>query len=189
MRLRIDMMDDCVQQQRLGDDLLQLQDLVREGLDYARAMHGKPEPACATDLGSLLDSIALDYRDGGATVGFDGGRGATVRIRPKALRRIVCNLVDNALKYAGDAEVVFDCAHPQGAVIRVLDRGPGIPDAMLDAVFEPFYRLEGSRNRETGGSGLGLAIARQLVAAMPGELTLHNRPGGGLEARLLIRPA
>jgi signal transduction histidine kinase len=60
---------------------------------------------------------------------------------------------------------------------------------MLDAVFEPFYRLEGSRNRETGGSGLGLAIARQLAAAMPGELTLHNRPGGGLEARLLIHPA
>jgi signal transduction histidine kinase len=189
MRLRIDMMDDSVQQQRLGDDLLQLQDLVREGIDYARAMHGKPEPACATDLASLLDSIALDYRDGGAAVGFaglEGKRGLSVRTRPKALRRIVCNLIDNALKYAGDAEVVLDWA-AQDAVIRVLDRGPGIPDDMLEAVFEPFYRLEGSRNRATGGSGLGLAIARQLAAALPGMLTLNKRPGGGLEARLVLQ--
>jgi signal transduction histidine kinase len=192
MRLRIDMMDDSAQQQRLNDDLLQLQDLVREGLDYARAMHGKPETACPTDLKALLDSIALDYRDGGAAVRFDGGgagTGATVRTRPRALRRIVCNLVDNALKYAGDAEVLLDFTQPDGAAIRVLDHGPGIPDAMLDAVFEPFYRLEGSRNRETGGSGLGLAIARQLATALPGELTLHNRPAGGLEARLVLRAA
>jgi signal transduction histidine kinase len=165
---------------------------VREGLDYARAMHGKPETACATDLDALLDSIAFDYADGGAAVRFDGARagaGATVRTRPRALRRIVCNLIDNALKYAGDAEVVLDFTQPGGAVIRVLDHGPGIPDAMLDAVFEPFYRLEGSRNRETGGSGLGLAIARQLTTALPGELTLHNRAGGGLEARLVLRAA
>jgi signal transduction histidine kinase len=191
MRLRIDMMDDSPQQQRLNDDLLQLQDLVREGLDYARAMHGKPETACPTDIEALLDSITLDYRDGGAAVHFDGGGGAaaTVRTRPRALRRIVCNLVDNALKYAGDAEVVLDVTQPGRAVIRVLDHGPGIPDDMLDAVFEPFYRLEGSRNRETGGSGLGLAIARQLATALPGELTLHNRPAGGLEARLVLRAA
>jgi len=190
MRLRVDMMDDVAQQQRLGDDLSALQDLVREGLAYARAMHGKPEAACATDLGSLLDSIVLDYRDGGAAVsfsGFDGRQGATVHTRPKALRRIICNLIDNALKYAGDTEVALDCAGPHATVIRILDRGPGIPDAMLEAVFEPFYRLEGSRNRATGGSGLGLAIARQLAATLPAELTLHKRAVGGLEARLVLR--
>jgi signal transduction histidine kinase len=190
MRLRVDMMDDVAQQQRLGDDLAELQDLVREGLAYARAMHGKPEPACATDLGSLLDSIALDYRDGGAAVsfsGFDGRHGATVHTRPKALRRIVCNLVDNALKYAGNTEVALDRVAPHTLVIRILDRGAGIPDAMLEAVFEPFYRLEGSRNRATGGSGLGLAIARQLAGTLPAELTLHNRAAGGLEARLVLR--
>jgi len=190
MRLRVDMMDDLAQQQRLGDDLSELQDLVREGLTYARAMHGKPEPARATDLGSLLDSIALDYRDAGAAVsfaGFDGRPGTPVHTRPKALRRIVCNLVDNALKYAGPAEVVLDCTLPDATVIRILDSGPGIPDDMLEAVFEPFYRLEGSRNRATGGSGLGLAIARQLAATLPAELTLRNRAAGGLEARLVLR--
>lgn len=186
MRLRVDMMDDPVQQQRLGADLLELQGLVREGLDYARAMHGEAESACPTDVASLLDSIALDYRDGGASVRFDGRRGTVLCSRPKALRRIVCNLVDNALKYAGTADLVLDCAQPRYPAIRVLDRGPGIPDAALDAVFEPFFRLEGSRNRDTGGSGLGLAIARRLAATLPGELTLHNRAGGGLEARLVL---
>jgi signal transduction histidine kinase len=192
MRLRVDMMDDAAQQQRLNGDLSELQDLVREGLAYARAMHGKPEPARATDLRSLLDSIVLDYRDGGAAVGFagpDGRPDLTVHTRPKALRRIVCNLVDNALKYAGDTEVTLACARPDATVIRILDRGPGIPEAMLEAVFEPFYRLESSRNRATGGSGLGLAIARQLAGTLPAELTLHRRAGGGLEARLVLRAA
>ena len=71
--------------------------------------------------------------------------------------------------------------------ISVLDRGPGIPAESLEAVFEPFYRLEGSRNRHTGGTGLGLAIARQLTLAMDATLSLHNRPGGGLEARLTLK--
>jgi len=83
--------------------------------------------------------------------------------------------------------VLLDCTLPDATVIRIVDRGPGIPDAMLEAVFEPFYRLEGSRNRATGGSGLGLAIARQLAATLPAELTLRNRAGGGLEARLVLR--
>ncbi|NNG23321.1 ATP-binding protein [Telluria aromaticivorans] len=189
MRLRIDLADDPALQQKLGADLSELQHLVREGLDYARAMHGKLEPACPLDLASLLDSIALDYRDGGAALCLAAPPGAIVHTRPKALRRIVCNLVDNALKYAGQAELVLDCGVPGAPVIRVLDRGQGIPEDMLEAVFEPFYRLESSRNRETGGTGLGLAIARQLAAALPAELTLHNRPGGGLEARLVLRAA
>jgi signal transduction histidine kinase len=77
---------------------------------------------------------------------------------------------------------------PSGeTAIAVLDRGPGIPAESLEAVFEPFYRLEASRNRDTGGTGLGLAIARQLAMAMDATLTLHNRPGGGLDARLTLR--
>jgi signal transduction histidine kinase len=84
---------------------------------------------------------------------------------------------------------VLDCSHPHTTVVRVLDRGPGIPEAMLDTVFQPFYRLESSRNRDTGGTGLGLAIARKLAAALPADITLHNRPEGGLEARLVLHAA
>jgi signal transduction histidine kinase len=79
-------------------------------------------------------------------------------------------------------------ALPDGQVsVSVFDRGPGIPEESLEAVFEPFYRLEGSRNRGTGGTGLGLAIARQLALAMDATLSLHNRPDGGLEARLVLK--
>ncbi|SHG72078.1 ATP-binding protein [Massilia sp. CF038] len=186
MRLRVDLMDDTVQQARFGDDLRQLQDLVREGIGYARTMHGKPEPAQVVDLDNLLDSIVLDYRDAGAAVRMSGSCGGPLPARPKALRRLLVNLIDNALKYGATAHVVLERDGPERCTIRVCDTGPGIPEAMLEAVFEPFYRLEGSRSRDTGGTGLGLAIARQLAGTMAATLTLHNRPEGGLEARLVL---
>ncbi|RSZ59405.1 HAMP domain-containing protein [Massilia atriviolacea] len=188
MRLRLDLMDESPQQQRLTDDLRHLEDLARQGIGYARAMHGQLEPARAIDPGGLLDAMALDYRDSGADVAFDSQGGAPLVTRPGALRRVVTNLVDNALKYAGQAHIEMARAADGGVTIRVLDKGPGIPEAALEQVFEPFYRLEGSRNRDTGGTGLGLAIARQLALTLGGGLTLHNRPEGGLEARLLLRP-
>ena len=184
MRLRVELMEDDSQQQRLTEDLQQLEDLARQGIGYARAMHGKPEPARAVDVDDLLDSLVLDYRDGGADVMLTGRCDAPVMTRPGAMRRVVTNLVDNALKYAGAAQVVVE--RGSAITIRVLDQGPGIPAGALEAVFEPFYRVEDSRNRDTGGSGLGLAIARQLAATLDGMLTLHNRPDGGLEARLVL---
>ena len=187
MRLRVDLMDESQQQQRLDDDLQQLEDLARQGIGYARAMHGVLEPARAIDANDLLDTIALDYRDGGADVAFAAHSGAPIVTRPGALRRVVTNLVDNCLKYAGQAQIVMERSGDDVVTIRVLDRGAGIPEASLEAVFEPFYRLESSRNRNTGGTGLGLAIARQLALTLGGTLTLHNRPDGGLEARLVLR--
>jgi signal transduction histidine kinase len=189
MRLRVDMMDDEAQgsqQRRLRADLDELQGLVKDGIGYARAMHGEREPARAIDLDAQLDSLVLDYRDAGNAVELEGRVGAPVQTRPKALRRIVGNLVDNALKFGGSARIVAG-RDSQGAVlVRVLDNGPGIPADQLEAVFEPFFRLEASRNRDTGGTGLGLAIARQLAGSLGGTLTLHNRPEGGLEARLTL---
>jgi signal transduction histidine kinase len=195
MRLRVDLMDESPQQQRLIDDLQQLEDLARQGIGYARAMHGLLEPARAIDPGDLLDAMALDYRDSGADVAFASAGGAQIvtplvtpfLTRPGALRRVVTNLVDNGLKYAGAVQIEMERAADGVITIRVLDRGPGIPQAALEQVFEPFYRLESSRNRDTGGTGLGLAIARQLALTLGGGLTLHNRPGGGLEARLVLR--
>jgi signal transduction histidine kinase len=186
MRLRVDMMDDDAQQAKLRADLEELQGLVKDGIGYARAMHGAREPARAIDLDAQLDSLVLDYRDAGSAVRLEGRVGAPVQTRPKALRRIVGNLVDNALRYGGSAAIAVG-RDSQGAVlIRVLDDGPGIPAEQLEAVFEPFFRLEGSRNRDTGGTGLGLAIARQLAGSLGGTLTLNNRPEGGLEARLTL---
>jgi signal transduction histidine kinase len=135
----------------------------------------------------LFDSLVFDYVDAGKDVSLHGRIDTSLVTRPQALRRIVGNLVDNALKFGGSAEIRV-AASPEGEVtVSILDRGPGIPAESLEAVFEPFYRLEGSRNRGTGGTGLGLAIARQLALAMDAVLSLHNRPGGGLEAKLLLK--
>ncbi|MDQ1829745.1 ATP-binding protein [Massilia scottii] len=187
LRLRVDLMDESPQQQRLIEDLQQLEDLARQGIGYARAMHGLLEPARAIDPNDLLDAITLDYLDSGADVDFSSQPGEPLVTRPGALRRVVTNLVDNCLKYAGQAQIVMERSGDALITIRVLDQGPGIPEAALEAVFEPFYRIESSRNRDTGGTGLGLAIARQLALTLGGALTLHNRPEGGLEARLVLR--
>lgn len=189
MRLRVDLMDDDAQQPRLRADLDELQSLVKDGIGYARALHGEREAARAIDLDAQLDSLVLDYRDAGSAVSLSGRVGTPVQTRPKALRRIVGNLVDNALKFAGSAAIAVGRDSAGAVLVRVLDDGPGIPADQLDAVFEPFFRLEGSRNRDTGGTGLGLAIARQLAGSLGGTLTLHNREEGGLEARLTLPSA
>lgn len=189
MRLRVDLMDDDAQQPRLRADLDELQSLVKDGIGYARALHGEREAARAIDLDAQLDSLVLDYRDAGSAVSLSGRIGTPVQTRPKALRRIVGNLVDNALKFAGSAAIAVGRDSAGAVLVRVLDDGPGIPVDQLEAVFEPFFRLEGSRNRDTGGTGLGLAIARQLAGSLGGTLTLHNRAEGGLEARLTLPSA
>jgi signal transduction histidine kinase len=143
------------------------------------------EPACPTDLHALLDSLICDYTDAGDHVSLTGSAGAPLLTRPRALRRVVANLIDNALKFGREVEVTIGEA--SGAVVvSVLDRGPGIPIAKLQSVMQPFVRLEESRSRDTGGSGLGLAIAAQLAATLDGTLTLSNRQGGGLHARLSL---
>lgn len=110
-------------------------------------------------------------------------------VNAQALRRILGNLIENALRYSfGSVEISLDCRHETPS-LRVLDRGPGIPEAERDAVFRPFYRLERSRNRNTGGSGLGLAVARQLAVANEMEIELGEREGGGLIARIVFPTA
>src|SRR5690606_23899789 len=104
--------------------------------------------------------------------------------KPLALKRCLGNLVQNAIRHGQRATLHIE----DGAqlIVRVYDEGPGIPEDMLETVFEPFFRLEQSRNRDTGGTGLGLSIARDIAQAHGGSISLHNRPGGGLEARLVL---
>ncbi|MGV2292421.1 HAMP domain-containing sensor histidine kinase [Trinickia sp. YCB016] len=187
MRLRLDVIDDNAESAKLRQDLLEMENLVKEGVTYARTLHGAAEAPRRIDPDALLDSLVYDYVDAGQPVSLEGRVDIALVTRPQALKRIVGNLVDNALKYGGSAEINAQADQDGQVTISVLDRGPGIPPESLDAVFEPFYRLETSRNRHTGGTGLGLAIARQLALAMNAALSLHNRPGGGLEARLTLK--
>jgi signal transduction histidine kinase len=180
MKLRAEFMEDSVEKDKLGNDLNEIEHLVREGVAYARSIHGATEASCRVNLDSFLDSLVLDYQDTGKEVSLSGKNGAVIETRPHALRRILVNLIDNALKYAGNAEVVISGNNSTGVSISVLDRGPGISEGALAEVIKPFYRLESSRNRSTGGAGLGLAIAQQLAMAIGGSLNLSNREGGGL---------
>lgn len=186
MKLRIEAMDESPEQGKMIDDLDEMQHLVRDGVAYARSGHGATEPSLKVDLGAFLDSIVYDYQDTGKQVSLTGHVGAPVTTRPRALRRVIGNLLDNAVKYAGAAEIDVSEDISGAVSISVLDRGPGIPTQELEAVMQPFYRLEASRNRDTGGAGLGLAIAQQLTLALGGTLNICNREGGGLQVTLKL---
>lgn len=186
LRLRADLLDDTALRDKLHADLTEMQGLVEEGIAYARSAHAAREAVRRVDLRALLDSIALDYADAGRPVQLLTAPAASCDTRPQALRRLVCNLVDNALKFAGTADIALAADAEGSWLVQVLDRGPGIPEAALAEVLQPFVRLDDSRNRDTGGTGLGLAIASELAQALGGQLTLAGREGGGLEARVLL---
>ncbi|ANC82403.1 HAMP domain-containing histidine kinase [Pseudomonas putida] len=183
MKLRVEVMDEGGEKDKFGSDLDEMEHLVREGVAYARSMDSSTEATCRVNLDAFLDSLVFDYQDSGAQVERHGSSGTLLETRPHALRRVLVNLVDNALKFAGAAELQVS-REGSTTIIRVLDNGPGIPGDELDEVLKPFYRVEGSRNRSTGGTGLGLAIAHQLIQAMGGRLTLSNREQGGLCAQI-----
>jgi signal transduction histidine kinase len=187
MRLRADMADDSPEKDKLISDLREIERLVQDGIAYARSSHGNGEKISRIDLSSFIDSIAYDYQDTGKAVSVAGIVLGTASTKPHALRRIITNFVDNALKFSGAAEINVKRGGEGETVITVLDRGPGIPEDMLHAAMQPFFRLEQSRNRETGGAGLGLAIAQQLAATLDGSVRLYNRTGGGLAAELTFR--
>lgn len=185
MKLRAEMADDSDEKRKMLNDLSEIQTLVQEGLAYARSAHGDGEKASRVDLGSFVESLAYDYQDTGKDVTVLQNAGGAIVTRPHALRRVLTNLIDNAIKFGGSAELRVRRDRDVVA-IEVLDRGTGIPDDQLEAVLKPFVRLEQSRSRETGGTGLGLAIAHELTAAIGGTLTLRNREGGGLAAEVRL---
>lgn len=186
MKLRVEFMDDSSEKDKLWNDLSEMEHLVREGVAYARSIHGATEESRRTDLDSFLDSLVFDYQDMGKDVQLGGKSAAVIDTRPHALRRVLVNLIDNALKFAGAAELWVETKADGSLSVKVMDRGPGIAEEQLAQVMEPFYRVENSRNRSTGGTGLGLAIAQQLALAIGGSLTLSNRESGGLCAELRL---
>ena len=178
MRLRIEMLDETEDSVRLKSLVEEMQVMVEATLEFARGV-AKAEPEATVDLAALLADIVSDV--GGDRANLAPSRPVPVTIRPHMLNRALRNLIDNAVRY-GDVANVTLTQEPGTVIITIADSGPGLPKDQLEAAFEPFVRLEGSRNRDTGGVGLGLAIARTIVQAHGGTVLLRNRAGGGLDA-------
>jgi signal transduction histidine kinase len=156
--------------------------MVQATLDYMRGTEVR-EALVPVDIDALLESLQEDMRATGGEVSLQGKARTPLQGHPLALKRCLTNLVDNAIHYGRCALIrVEDSA--ERLVIVIGDEGPGIPAVELEKVFEPFYRLEGSRSRHTGGTGLGLGIARNIARAHGGDLTLRHGAQGGLEAVL-----
>ncbi|ATE60759.1 ATP-binding protein [Thauera sinica] len=187
LRLRAEMVDDDTLRARIQSDLDAMQALVREGLDYARSLDER-QPAQPIDLEGLLSALRADAEDMGWEVSLAGSARHACPGQPTALRRALWNLIENGVKF-GQRVAIALRESADGFEIRIRDNGPGLPESELEKVFEPFYRTESSRSRETGGTGLGLAIARNLLRAQRGDVRLRNHPEGGLEAVVTLPPA
>jgi signal transduction histidine kinase len=184
LRLRAELVDDDELKEKMLATLDEMQALTEAGLLLARDTAAE-EPSRSIDLVALVESVVADLADQGHDARLQPGPAANLRCRKLALTRAIRNVVENAVRYGGNA-VVRLASVPGRIDIHVEDDGPGLPDAALQQVFEPFFRLETSRSRETGGSGLGLAIARSIVREHGGEVALVNRPEGGLRATIAL---
>lgn len=184
LRLRAEALEDAALKAKFEHDLADMEAMVSATLAFMRAGADR-EATAPIDIMALLGSIQTDMTELGHSVDVIGSTPAPYRGQPLALKRALVNVIDNAVKYGGRAQIrVEDDASALRIVIA--DDGPGIPPTELEKVFEPFYRLEASRSRDSGGVGLGLAIARSIVRAHRGDLMLRNRDQGGLEAVLTL---
>lgn len=185
LRLRAEFVEDPETRDKMQRDLDDMERMVRSALAFMRD-DAAVEPHLRVDLGSILARICDDLTDAGGNVACDDvPRGLLVDCRPQALRRALSNLIENACKYGTSARVTVRVAESEIQIV-IDDDGPGIPEPLLEEAFRPFRRLDESRNLETGGTGLGLAVARSILRAHGGDVTLQNRPGGGLRATVRL---
>jgi signal transduction histidine kinase len=184
LRLRAELLEHPETREKFVRDLAEMENMVNSTLGYMRGLDDR-EALRAIDVRALAEALAADAEELGQPFRVTGQPMAPFIGKSEGLKRCIQNLLDNALRYGRDVELAIeDSAEALAVVIR--DRGPGVPEDQLERVFEPFYRLEGSRNPSTGGTGLGLSIARNIAQSMGGEVTLRNLPEGGLEARLVL---
>jgi signal transduction histidine kinase len=182
LRLRAEFVGDLEQQRKMLADLGEMTAMIASTLAFARD-DAQREPRMLVDLGALVESVCENASDAGGAVSVSAPRGVDVTCRPNAISRAVANLVDNAVKYGGNARTTLDLALGR-AIITIDDDGPGIPPDERERVFAPFDRIEGSRNRDTGGVGLGLAVARTIAREHGGDIMLAATEGGGLRVCL-----
>ncbi len=184
LRLRSEFVEDPEQQRKMITDLDEMEAMIASVLDFART-DATSEEQETLELATLVQSICDDMADLGLSVEFRCEGCAPYVCRPIALRRALTNVIHNAATHGRRASVEVVDSQAQ-VVVRVDDDGPGIPEGELEKVFEPFYRLDRSRSRETGGAGLGLCVARSIVRAHGGDIALRNLPGGGLRAEVVL---
>jgi signal transduction histidine kinase len=185
MRLRAEMLEDAELKARFSRDLDAMQEMVTSALETMRGLSESGEPSHPVDIGALISSLKEDAEEAGHQVSVAGHPIRPLVGRAQALKRCLQNLLDNALAYGQRADITVS-DEAKALRISIADHGPGIPEAEMEKVFDPFYRLEASRNRNTGGTGLGLSIARNIAQSHGGSVSLRNRPEGGLEAILLL---
>jgi len=184
MRLRAETVPDEALRARMVSDLDGMAELIHESIHYARSAQLQ-EGRVTMDLQQLVESLVNEMSDVGMHVSFEGMLHRPYYGAVRAVQRALQNLVSNAIRYGGEARILLsETLHE--SVIRVADSGPGIPEDLLETVFEPFFRVAGERNVERGGAGLGLAIARNLIRAHGGDISLRNRPDGGCEATMRL---
>lgn len=184
LRLRAEFIDDDEMRNKVLETLEEMQAMTEAVLAFARE-DASTEETKDVDIAAMLSSMVEDYQEMGKEVRFDGPDSLIHVCRAVSLKRALRNLTENALRYAGDATVILKDAE-NGLQIDVCDTGPGIPEDKIEDVFSPFFRVEGSRNLETGGVGLGLSITRTIIRSHGGDITLTNRPEGGLKATILL---
>lgn len=186
LALRTESLGDAEQRQQFARDIAEMNTMISATLDYLRGA-AEQEPLVLLDVESALSSWVDDYQDTGYPVHIDyvNARCAPLRTQASALRRCISNLVDNAVRYGGGASIRCVDA-PDQVCIEVSDAGPGIAESELRQVLQPFYRLEGSRNRGSGGVGLGLSIAHDIAQRLQGRLSLRNGATGGLVASVTL---
>lgn len=179
LKLRLENISDDKLQSQMRQDLDDMIDMLDATLTYLHEQRTS-EALQLMDVQALVESLCENAQDQGADVQVSG-HCHPLPVQPMALRSCINNLMDNALRYAGQARIELQDL-PGQLLIRVIDHGPGIAEDKREAVFEPFYRLEGSRNRNSGGVGLGMTIAREAAQRLGGQLNLEETPGGGLTA-------
>jgi signal transduction histidine kinase len=184
LRLRAELIPDPALREKFEHDLAEMEAMTAATLEFLRGA-GSDEAVQPVDVMALFESLQADMEEAGYVVTLQGRTLTPYPARPLALKRLITNLIDNAIKYGSRATISIEDTPTQLQIV-IGDEGPGIPADQLECVFEPFYRLEGSRSRETGGVGLGLAVARDIARAHGGDLILRNRSGGGLEAVLSL---
>ncbi len=180
LRFRVEAAPDEVRA-KMTADIDQMEAMIAATMAFVRDTSSEPQRT-KLELSSLLESVTDDLAETGAKVSVEQVERVVINGDSLAIRRLLANLLENAVKFGGAARARLS-VEDQSAVLEIDDDGPGVPDSELERVFAPFYRREPSRSRKTGGIGLGLSVARSIARSHGGDLILINRPGGGLTAR------